>query len=451
MSRPRTLRSRTTAVVVAGGSVLLIVSLGFLYLGLRAELHATVDDGLRARLQDISAASRARPPQPIADPYAQVVNGHGDVIAASGTAPETVVLTATELVAAQDGLVLVDRSAPGLPPPARLAARAVPGTDRVIVVGTSLAAVEATNDRLLLALGAALVVLIVLFTLVVRWAINASLQPVVALTRRAARISTAGSTDRLPQPQGDDEIAELASTLNSMLERLQASFARERAFVDDASHELRTPIAVLRGELELALLEDDPAHMRRAVEVAQAEAEHISNLAVDLLVLARQRAGSLQLRRSSTDLLTATEHTLSRLRSVLSAELISTGTPVRAEVDVARLDQLLTNLVTNAVEAGARRVEVRVSRASDRAVLDVDDDGPGFPEDLLPTAFDRFSRADPARTRRSGSRTATTGAGLGLPIAAAVTRAHCGQISITNNGAHGGANARVELPLDGGL
>ena len=444
---PQTLRSRVTVVVVAGTSMLLAVALGLLYLALSAELHAAVDSGLRARLQDLSAAARSDSSQPIADPYAQVVDRRGDVIMTSATAPDTLVLEAGELSAARRGLVLVDRSAPGLPEPARLAAEAIPGTDRVVVAGTSLAAVEATTDRLLLALGVALIGLLAVLAMVVRWAISASLQPVVALSRRAERISTAGSTARLPQPPGEDEIAELAGTLNDMLARLQAAFERERTFVDDASHELRTPIAVLRGELELALLGDDPAQMRRAVEIAQAEAEHISNLAVDLLVLTRQRAGTLVLHHTRADLLAAAEHTLERLRAVLEADLALAGTPVQASVDVDRLDQLLTNLVTNAVEAGARRVELRVTQDEDHAVLNVDDDGPGFPEDLLPAAFDRFTRADRARTRGDRPRTTTTGAGLGLPIAAAIAHAHGGHISITNHGTTGGASVRVELPL----
>jgi two-component system OmpR family sensor kinase len=446
---PQTLRARITAVVVAGTSVLVTVALGLLYLGLTAELHAAVDDGLRARVQDISSLSLTSPTRPIPDPYAQIVTRRGAVLAASTTAPETVVMAPNELSAAQHGLVLADQSAPGLPGPARLAAKAIPGTNRVAIAGTSLTGVEATKDRLLIALGIALVGLIALLALIVRWTISASLRPVAALSRRAARISTAGSTTRLPQPQGEDEIAELATTLNAMLDRLQASFERERAFVDDASHELRTPIAVLRGELELALLNDDPTQMRRAVQIAQAEAEHISNLAVDLLVLARQRAGTLLLQRTRVDLLASTEHTLKRLRSVLDADLSIQGTPVQAHVDVSRLDQLLTNLVTNAVQAGAQHVDVRVTQAGNHAVLDIEDDGPGFPEDLLPAALDRFTRTDPARTRSGRSRTATTGTGLGLPIAAAITQAHGGQISITNSDAHGGASVRVQLPLHG--
>jgi two-component system OmpR family sensor kinase len=445
--RPETLRARLTITVITGASVLVVLSLGILYAILTSQLHAAVDEGLRARLQDIAATARTERPASLADPYAQVLDARGRVVAASSTAPPTSVLTPTELASAQRGLLLVDRSAAGLPAPARLAAREMPGTNRVVVAGTSLSGLEAATDRLLLSLAIALPVLLLLLAAVLRWAIHASLRPVAALTAQAARISTAGSDDRLPQPPGDDEIAELASTLNAMLDRLRVSFERERAFVDDASHELRTPLAVLRGELELALLDNDPAQMRRAVEIAQAEAEHLSNLAVDLLVLARQRAGTLVLQPTDADLYAVVRRTLDRLRPVAAAELGVTGERVHAAVDVGRIAQLLTNLVTNAGEAGAHSIEVRVSRTDNSAILDVEDDGPGFPEDLLPSAFDRFTRGDRARTRRVAAGARSTGAGLGLPIVAAIVRAHGGQISLTNDASRGGARVQVRLPL----
>jgi signal transduction histidine kinase len=323
----------------------------------------------------------------------------------------------------------------------------VPGTERIVVAGTSLSGLQATTDRLLIALGVALPALLVLLGAVLAWAIRASLRPVAALTTRAARISTAGSDEKLPQPPGHDEIAELASTLNAMLGRLRLSFERERAFVDDASHELRTPLAVLRGELELALLDNDPVQMRRAVEIAQAEAEHLSELAVDLLVLARQRAGTLQLERVDADLYAVVEHTVGRLRPVTTAQLQVTGEPVRASVDVVRMEQVLTNVVTNAGQAGARHIRLRVFRDGDSAVLEIDDDGTGFPDDLLHSAFDRFSTGEPARTRRRGWNTRGTGAGLGLPITAAIVHAHGGQISATNNATGAGARIRIQVPI----
>ena len=444
---PQTLRARLTVTVVAAASVLLVVTLGMLYVGLNSQLSSAVDQGLRDRLDDLAVAARAESPAPLVDPYAQVLSTQGHVVVASATAPDASVLTPAERVAATRGLLLVDRSVDGLPGPARLAARAVPGTHRIVVAGTSLSGLHTTTDRLLIALGVALPALLVLLGVVLAWAIRASLRPVSALTTQAARISTAGSDEKLPQPPGHDEIAELASTLNAMLNRLRLSFDRERAFVDDASHELRTPLAVLRGELELALLDNDPVQMRRAVEIAQAEAEHLSDLAVDLLVLARQRAGTLELERVDADLFAVVEHTMNRLRPVTPAQLQVSGESLVASIDVVRMEQVLTNVVTNAAQAGAQRVEVRVSRDGDNAVLEVDDDGPGFPEELLHSAFDRFSRGEPARTRRRARSTHGTGAGLGLPLTAAIVRAHGGQISATNHANHGGAEIRIQLPV----
>jgi two-component system OmpR family sensor kinase len=445
---PQTLRARLTLVVITGASLLLVVGMGVLYFVLEHELRAAVDDGLRARVDDVSALAAARADEPIDDPYAQVLGPDGQVLSASPSAPNRSLLSPAERAAARDDLVFVDASVPGLVPPARLAARVVPGTDRVVVVGTSLAGEEAAGDRLLLVLGVALPALLVLLALVLRWAIRTSLRPVSALTTQAARISTAGSADRLPEPAGRDEIAELASTLNAMLDRLRVSFERERAFVDDASHELRTPIAVLRGELELALLDNDPVQMRRAVEIAQAEAEHLSNLAVDLLLLARERAGALALQRSRVDLRAELDRAVARVEPLVDASVSVTGDSVTAMVDVARLEQLVTNLVTNAADAGARHVRLTVVRRDSGVVVEVDDDGPGFPEELLTTAFDRFTRGDPARTRRAAGKS-LTGAGLGLPIAASIVRAHGGEISASNDSPLGGARVRVELPLHG--
>jgi len=443
---PQTLRARLTITVVAAASVLLVVTLGMLYISLNSQLSAAVDQGLSDRLADLTAVARTAGAAPLADPYAQVITTQGHVVAASATAPDASVLTPAERTTATHGLLLVDRSADGLPGPSRLAAEAVPGTHRIVVAGTSLSGLHAATDRLLLALGIALPALLVLLGAVLAWAIRASLRPVAALTTQAARISTAGSDEKLPQPPGHDEIAELAGTLNAMLDRLRLSFERERAFVDDASHELRTPLAVLRGELELALMDNNPAQMRRAVEIAQAEAEHLSDLAVDLLVLARQRAGTLRLERTQADLYAVVEHTLSRLRPVTPAQLHLTGESLHASIDVVRMQQVLTNVVTNAGQAGAENIHVRVYRDGDTAVLEIDDDGPGFPEDLLRSAFDRFSTGEPARTRRRGRSAHGTGAGLGLPITAAIVAAHDGQISAVNNGLRGGAHIRIQLP-----
>lgn len=445
---PRSLRGRLTLLVVLGAVLVAGVGLALLYAVLDAQLRGAVDAGLRGRLDDVVAEARIGQGSVLDDPYAQVVNDRGEVRAASPAAPEEPVLTNVERESDGDGVAFIQRQVPGLPGVARLAAERVPGTDATAVVGTSLSGVEAAKDRLAVVLGLTLPAVVLLLALIVRWTVGASLRPVGALTEQAARISSAGTGDRLPVTAGEDEIAELGRTLNGMLDRLRTAFERERAFVDDASHELRTPIAVLRGELELALLDDDPKQLRRAVEIAQAEAEHLSNLAVDLLVLARQRAGALELDRRAADLRELAERTATRLRPLLDTSISVDGDHARADVDAVRIEQLLTNLVTNAAEAGAKHLRITVLEQSPNAILEIKDDGPGFPDELVATAFDRFTRADRARSRRPGTKAAGTGAGLGLPIAAAIVHAHGGEINI-QEAATKGACLRLELPLAG--
>jgi two-component system OmpR family sensor kinase len=442
---PHSLRGRLTVVVVLGSLLASAVALVLLYVVLDAQLRGAVDADLESRIVDVVAEARTAQSPVLDDPYAQVVDDRGEVVLASPGAPESSVLTSVQLDAARQHLILLQGQVPGLPGTARLAAEAVPGTDLVAIVGTSLAGVEAANGRLVVVLGLAMPAVVLVLVLLARWAVAASLRPVGALTERAANISTAGSEERLPVPEGEDEISDLARTLNAMLDRLRTSFEHERAFVDDASHELRTPIAVLRGELELALMDRDPEHMRRSVEIAQAEAEHLSNLATDLLVLARERTGALALDRRQVDLHDLAERATARLRPLLAAALEVRGERARAAVDEGRLEQVITNLVTNSAEAGAAHVWVDISETGSRAVIEVRDDGPGFPADLRPAAFDRFSRGDRARTRPPTGRNGGTGAGLGLAISAAIVRAHGGEISIADNNDQG-ACVRVELP-----
>jgi signal transduction histidine kinase len=240
---------------------------------------------------------------------------------------------------------------------------------------------------------------------------------------------------------GDDEVAHLAATLDGMLGRLRVAFQRERAFVDDASHELRTPIAVLRGEIELALLAaDDPGERERSLRTALGEAERLSRLAEDLLLLARERAGTLVLRREPVDLLDLAATEAARLQPAFGLRIRVSGDPVVVPGDEDRLRQLLTNLVANSATAGAATVQVRGTADRTAVVLEVADDGPGFPAEVLDSAFERFVRGDPTRTR-SGS-----GAGLGLSIVRAIVIASGGTAEISSGPPLGGAVVTVRLP-----
>jgi two-component system OmpR family sensor kinase len=245
----------------------------------------------------------------------------------------------------------------------------------------------------------------------------------------------------LPAVPGDDEIARLAATLDAMLARLAVAFDRERAFVDDASHELRTPIAVLRGEIELALAAfEDPAEVRQSLLAAQGQVARLARLAEDLLLLARERDGSLLVHREPVDLVDLALAEAGTLGPAVGVRLTVRGEPVVVEADADRLRQILANLAANSAAAGATEARIQVDADRDTARLEWADDGPGFTPAMLESAFERFVRGD-------ASRTAISGAGLGLSIVRAVVSAHGGSAAIRNGPPLGGAIVTVRLPL----
>jgi signal transduction histidine kinase len=226
-----------------------------------------------------------------------------------------------------------------------------------------------------------------------------------------------------------------------MLDRIEASLAHERAFVDDASHELRTPLSILRGELELAA--DRPGD-RKAVEQslrsALQEAEHLGHLTEDLLVLARADRGQFSPRLESVDLLSAARRAADRHRTPPVPVLEVSGDAVTVPADPSEVDRILDNLIANARRHAAGRVRIAVAAEGRGGVLSVADDGPGFPPEFLPVAFDRFTRADAHRGRDDG------GSGLGLAIVAAMGRAHGGRVKAQNGPPLGGARVDVWFP-----
>jgi two-component system OmpR family sensor kinase len=247
----------------------------------------------------------------------------------------------------------------------------------------------------------------------------------------------------LPLPPVDDEIARLGTTLNTMLGRLETALARERRFVSDASHELRTPLATLRTELELALRRKrPPEELEAALQSAAEETERLSRLAEDLLVLARADHGSLPVRRErlpAAELLTAVRERYGHQAAEAGRPLeIRADDQLELHVDRLRAEQALGNLVENALRHGRGRILLLARRRDGWVELHVRDEGAGFPPDFIDHAFDRFTRADPARQG--------PGAGLGLAIVDVIARAHGGSARAANH--HGGADAWLEVPND---
>jgi signal transduction histidine kinase len=251
------------------------------------------------------------------------------------------------------------------------------------------------------------------------------------MRRRAAAISAETPGERLPVPPTRDEVERLGTTLNEMLERLEAGLRRERDFVADAGHELRTPLALLRTELELALRQGrSEEELRDALRASVEEVDRLAQLADDLLLIARYDRGRLPLRVEPLDAGSLLESVVSRFqwRADEAARPLESeaefGLTLRG--DRLRLEQALGNLVDNALRYGRGRVTLQAAASNGRVELAVEDQGDGFGAEC----FERFRRA-----RHEGA-----GAGLGLAIVRVIAEAHGGSADIA-------ATGRVRLVL----
>jgi two-component system OmpR family sensor kinase len=447
----------TLAFVVAMVVVLFVVGL-LIHVRYRAELTSSIDRGLRSRAGDVAnlvkesdggANSLPRRKESFGeDTFAQTLTPSGRVLDTTGKPTSRPALPSSELRRALVHPIFAESSdLPGFDGSARLLATAVRANDKRVIeiVGTSLddrkEALASLARLLWLGGGAALL----LASLVGYAAVTGSLRPVEAIRRRAADIGAADPAQRLPVPPADDELRRLGETLNQMLARLEAALERERSFVDDASHELRTPLAMHRAELEVALRHaESPEELRAAITSAIEEVDRLSQLAEDLLVLARSGEGRLAVKLEQVDI----ESLMASLRDRFAGRAHAAGRPLDAEpadglavnADQLRLEQALGNLIDNALRHGEGPIRLWARRTDSRAELHVSDAGPGFPPQFLSHAFERFSRADSAR---SGS-----GTGLGLAIVEAIAEAHGGTAEAANQ-ASGGADVWVAIPSNG--
>ena len=271
-----------------------------------------------------------------------------------------------------------------------------------------------------------------------------ALAPVDTMVATARRIGAEDLSHRLATEDRDDELGRLAAVLNDMLARLERSFTAVRHFSADAAHELRTPLTILKGEIEVALrTTPESAESRRVLESCQEEVDRLATLVEDLLFLARSDAGALERPLEPVDLgavIDDAEPALQALAEQAGVTLVAShpaGVIVRGHAPM--LFRLLFNLADNAIKyaGGGRRVDIALGRQERSAVLDVRDDGPGIPAADQAHVFDRFYRADPARTRG--------GTGLGLALARSIAQAHGGRITLES--APGRTCFRVLLPL----
>jgi heavy metal sensor kinase len=453
-------RVRVAGAFALAMAILLVIAGLAIRAGLADEITDATDETLETRATAVARllVDRGRPlpglTEGIDDPgetFTQVIGPGEEVVIAAAGLPRAPLLDPAARTAAADGITIrlpgvetepdegdeeIDLEAleeTGTEPfeddRARVMARSVTagGTRYAIITGATLEdredAVRALTRVLLIALPLALLGA----TLAGYLAVAAALRPVERMRARAARISDRSLSERLPVPGTGDEIARLGQTLNAMLDRLERALESQRAFAADASHELRTPIAVLRGELDVALRrERPPEELRAALAAALDEAVRLSALADDLLVMARADAGELQLRTERLDVPALLEGV--RARFARRAEEAGRRVVVDAPADLAvrgdrvRLEQALGNLADNALRHGAGTVTLRARPAGEDVELAVADEGPGMDPAFARRAFERFSRADAARARG--------GSGLGLAIVRAIAEAHGGSAEI---------------------
>jgi signal transduction histidine kinase len=276
---------------------------------------------------------------------------------------------------------------------------------------------------------------------------GAALAPVERMRARASAIGGDDSDERLPEPGSRDEIGRLAGTLNELLDRLHGAIAHERRVVSDASHELRTPISVLRMRVDVALRSGsrDGEELHEVLVETKRDADRLTRLADDLLLLARADQGRVPLRRELTEVWDELRAAAGRHREAV--ELAGRSITVRSEIDGAavieadpdRIHQILDNLIANSLRHGAGEIRL-VTRGigGDRVAMLIEDDGHGFPDGFAASAFDRFSQGDTSR--------GASGSGLGLAIVAALARAHSWTVAAANT-ASGGAQVTVTAPL----
>jgi heavy metal sensor kinase len=299
---------------------------------------------------------------------------------------------------------------------------------QVLVVASSLDEVDRSVHRLRVLLLAVVPAALLAAAGGGWWLARKALRPVAEITRQAGAIGVEQLHERVPVPPTHDEVAGLATTINAMLERIEDGVREKRRFLADASHELRTPLAVMRSEIEVSLRAGGIEPAAREVLASNAEeVERMSRIVDDLLTLARIDEGRLELLRSRVDLGAVAADVAGSLRPLAEAQgipLAVSGGEVEVDADPEHLRRAVRNLVENAVKytGAGGRVDLEVWRRNGEAGLTVTDTGPGIPEALLERIFDRFVRADMARSRSTG------GSGLGLSIAREIVEAHGGRV-----------------------
>jgi signal transduction histidine kinase len=329
---------------------------------------------------------------------------------------------------------------PGPPPgdPVRAQRRIETAAGQLTLISQrSLAEVDRTVDSITDALWLGVPALVALMAVLAWYVAGRALRPVEAIRAEAAAITGSTIHRRVPEPATDDEVGRLARTMNEMLDRLEESSVRQRQFVSDASHELRSPVAAIRAQLEVALRHPDRSDWPEVAHRVLEEDDRLASSVTELLELARLEEGA-EAEPVDVDLDEMVLEEAARVRGRVEIDTahVSAG---RVRGSQAQLASVVRNVLDNAGRHATARVAVKLSADDGAVELVVDDDGPGIPEPDRARVFDRFTRLDEGRARDAG------GVGLGLAMVRAIVERHGGTVGIAD-APLGGARIEVRLP-----
>jgi len=277
------------------------------------------------------------------------------------------------------------------------------------------------------------------------WFVGRALRPVSEISATAAKISAGDLSQRINVAEAESELGQLAAVLNSTFARLETAFAQQKQFASDAAHELRTPVTVMLTQTQTALnRERDAESYKQTVEACQRAAQRMRRLIESLLELARFDAGQEVLKRMHFDFSKTLSDSIEMVQALAderNVKIISEISPLEITGDAERLAQVVTNLLTNALQYNrpGGEVCVKLNVQNGLAVLEVADTGQGIAPENLARVFERFYRAD-------SSRTGAGNAGLGLSICQAIIEAHGGSIAVTSKPGSG-TTFTVRLPV----
>jgi signal transduction histidine kinase len=446
-----TIRFRVTLIATVAVAIVLLVAAIALIAVQRRQLTANLDDAIRNRSDELSATvAGGQLPRTLADStegdvLSQVVGADGTVVAAVASIAGAQPLADPPPSGRRDALRTVDElNNDGA---FRVLSRRVDiaGGQVVVHVAGSLDDVRDSTRVLATSLAVAIPLLLVVLAALIWWLVGRTLSPVEAMRTEVADIGATGLHRRVPQPDGDDEIARLATTMNTMLDRVEDATRRQQRFVADASHELRSPLTRMRSELEVDIAHPDRADLAATHRSILDETTHLQRLVDDLLQLARADALGTTAeggRREPVDLDDIVLRDARRLRADSRVQVDLSGVSAAQVLgDPDQLTRAVRNLIDNAARHASTTVMLALTEHDHTAVLTVADDGPGIPPEQHERAFERFTRLDDARSATTG------GTGLRLAITRDIIERHGGSIRIDDDG-RPGTHFTVILPTD---